>query len=98
MNLVGQKRLIDFQKNHPDCRQGLSYLSKKIKNSRYKNIHEFMNAFPAKTRALSKTRVLYNFKGNHYRIVFEINFNVEVVTVKFIGTHSEYDKVNPFAI
>lgn len=39
-------------------------------------------------------RVVFNIKGNDYRIIVEINYQYRVVYVRFVGTHAEYDKVN----
>jgi mRNA interferase HigB len=39
-------------------------------------------------------RVVFNIKGNDYRLVAKVNYKYRVVYVRFVGTHSEYDKVN----
>lgn len=39
-------------------------------------------------------RVIFNIKGNDYRLVVKINYQYRVVYVRFVGTHAEYDKVN----
>ncbi len=40
-------------------------------------------------------RVIFNIGGNHYRLVTHINYDFGIVYIKFIGTHSEYDKIDP---
>jgi len=39
-------------------------------------------------------RVVFNIKGNDYRLIVKINYQYRVVYVRFVGTHAEYDKVN----
>lgn len=39
-------------------------------------------------------RVVFNIKGNHYRLVVKVNYGHRTVYVRFVGTHAEYDKVN----
>ena len=39
-------------------------------------------------------RVVFNIKGNDYRLVAKINYQYRVIYVRFVGTHAEYDKVN----
>ncbi len=39
-------------------------------------------------------RVVFNIGGNKYRLVVEIQYRAGIVWVKYIGTHSEYDKIN----
>ncbi|WP_141050894.1 type II toxin-antitoxin system HigB family toxin [Aliarcobacter cryaerophilus] len=43
---------------------------------------------------LEDNRVIFNIKGNDYRLVVHIDYLRKIVRVKFIGTHSEYDKIN----
>jgi mRNA interferase HigB len=43
---------------------------------------------------LKDGRVVFNLAGNKYRIVVWINYPYRVVYVRFIGTHSQYDKIN----
>ena len=42
---------------------------------------------------LEDNRVIFNIKGNDYRLVVHIDYLRKIVRVKFIGTHSEYDKI-----
>lgn len=47
------------------------------------------------TASISKNkRVVFNIKGNSYRLVCFINYERQWVYIRFIGTHSEYDKIN----
>lgn len=43
---------------------------------------------------LEDNRVVFNIKGNDYRLIVHIDYLRKIVRVKFIGTHSEYDKIN----
>ncbi len=43
---------------------------------------------------LVDNRVVFNIGGNKFRLIVKINYNCGVVYIKFIGTHSEYDKIN----
>jgi mRNA interferase HigB len=39
-------------------------------------------------------RVVFNIKGNAYRLVVAIDYDFQVVFVRFIGTHKQYDKID----
>jgi len=43
---------------------------------------------------LEDNRMVFNIKGNNYRLIVRINYKYGVVWIRFIGTHAEYDKVN----
>lgn len=56
---------------------------------------------PAKVKAkyrsasiVGGSRVVFNIKGNAYRLVVKINYPYRVVYIRFVGTHAEYDTIN----
>jgi mRNA interferase HigB len=42
---------------------------------------------------LRNNRVVFNVKGNTYRLVVSVKYEFQVVYIRFIGTHAEYDKI-----
>ena len=42
--------------------------------------------------------IISNIKGNSYRLVVKINFELQTVWIRFIKTHREYDKINALTI
>ncbi len=43
---------------------------------------------------VSANRVVFNIKGNDYRLVVSINYQLQVIFIKWLGTHAEYDRVD----
>ncbi len=43
---------------------------------------------------IANNRVVFNIKGNSYRLVVAINYSFSVVYIRFVGTHKEYDKID----
>ncbi len=43
---------------------------------------------------VSAERVVFHVKGNDYRLVVAINYHFQVVLIKWLGTHKEYDSIN----
>lgn len=48
----------------------------------------------ANANIIANNRVVFNIKGNDYRLIVAIAYKMQYVYVKFIGTHAEYDKVD----
>lgn len=48
----------------------------------------------ANASVIANNRIVFNIKGNDYRLIVAIAYKMQFVYVKFIGTHAEYDKVN----
>ena len=49
-------------------------------------------------RPIGQNRHIFNIKGNSYRLVVKINFDLKTVWIRFIGTHDEYDRINALEI
>jgi len=47
-----------------------------------------------KASILKNNRIVFNICGNRYRLVVEINYKRQWVFIRFIGTHTDYDKIN----
>jgi len=50
--------------------------------------------FYATVSILKGSRVVFNIKGNSYRLVAKINYEKSWLFIRFIGTHKEYDQIN----
>jgi mRNA interferase HigB len=48
----------------------------------------------AKASIVGPDRVVFNIKGNNYRLVAAINYRHQIVFIKWIGTHADYDKID----
>ncbi|WP_206524198.1 type II toxin-antitoxin system HigB family toxin [Lujinxingia sediminis] len=47
---------------------------------------------------LKGNRVVFNIKGNTYRLIVSIAYRSQVVYIKFFGTHAEYDKIDALSV
>ncbi|WP_132777619.1 type II toxin-antitoxin system HigB family toxin [Sphingobacterium alimentarium] len=58
-----------------------------------KNLNELRSDYPSAS-ILDENRVCFNIKGNNYRLIVKINFDYQMMWIRFIGTHAEYDKID----
>jgi mRNA interferase HigB len=64
-----------------------------IGRARWRNPEDVKASYP-KASILKAGRVVFNIKGNDYRLVVRIQYQAGVVAVRFFGNHSEYDKID----
>ena len=83
----------EFWTKHPDCEQQLKAWYQEAEAARWKGPHEIKKEYPSAS-ILAGNRVVFNIKGNHYRLIVRINYDYGMVWIRFIGTHSQYDKID----
>ena len=93
MRVIAKKILKEFWEKHPDCEQQLKSWYQEAGNAEWKNSNEIKTEYPYAS-ILSDNRVVFNIKGNKYRLIVKISYTFQIIWIRFIGTHSEYDKIN----
>lgn len=93
MRVVAKKILREFWEKHSDCEQQLTSWYLEADNGTWKNWNELKNDYPSAS-ILNDNRVRFNIKGNNYRLIAKINFHYQMIWIRFIGTHAEYDKID----
>lgn len=91
MRLIGRKILTDFCQSHADVRNQISAWVGFVEHSEWKTPEDIKARF-ASVSFLPNNRVIFNLKGNSYRLEAKINYKLKIVKVVRIGTHAEYDK------
>jgi mRNA interferase HigB len=97
MRVIAKKTLREFWSRHPDCEQQLKAWYKEAEGARWKSPRDIKKYYPTAS-FLADNRVVFNIKGNHYRLIVRINYPYGVVWIRFIGKHSQYDKIDPLKI
>jgi mRNA interferase HigB len=93
VRVIAKKILRDFWEKHSDCEQQLKSWYKEASKAEWKNPREIKLEY-ASASILNENRIVFNIKGNHYRLIVKINYDYQMVWIRFIGTHKEYDKIN----
>lgn len=97
MRVIAKKILRDFWEVHSDCEQQLKSWFRGTSKAEWTNPNQIKTEYPSAS-ILNDNRVVFNIKGNKYRLIVKINFEYEMVWIRFIGTHKEYDAINATTI
>lgn len=93
MRIISKATLKSFWVKHNDCEQQLLTWYREAEKAEWTNTHDINQDYPSAS-FLEGNRVVFNIKGNRYRLIVKINYPYQMVWVRFIGTHAEYDKID----
>ena len=94
MDRIFSKRTIrEFWEKHPDSEQYLKTWYDTVQGSDWKSPSDVKKSY-ANASILKNGRVVFNIKGNDYRLVARINYEKKWLFVRFVGTHAEYDNID----
>jgi len=93
MRLLALKTIRLFWEKHADSESSLRAWVKRVNQAQWNSFSDVKKCFGS-ADVLPGNRVVFNIKGNKYRIVVKIHYNTGFMFIRFIGTHAEYDKIN----
>ncbi len=93
MRIVSLQTLRTYWETNPEVEQQLRAWHDEVISQKWEQPADIKARY-ASASILKKRRVVFNIKGNKYRLIVAVAFNVGVVYIKFIGTHKEYDEVD----
>jgi mRNA interferase HigB len=93
MRIIALRTLKQFWKKHPDAEHPLRQWYDDVRRADRGTPQELKSAY-ATASVVSSDRVVFNIKGNKYRLVVRLNYHYRIMYIRFIGTHTEYDEIN----
>ncbi len=93
MRIISRRTLKDFLEKHNDAEQQLEAWYYDVKNSNWQSPNDISKYYPSAS-FLNDNRVVFNIKGNRYRLIVKINYDFQIIYLRFVGTHAEYDKID----
>ena len=94
MRLISVGTLRAYYSKHPETETGIKVWVQKIKKANWENPNDVLETF-SKARPIKNSRVVFKINKNDYRIIVMVNYERKSVFVCFIGTHEEYDRIDP---
>ena len=93
MNVISKRTLVKFYEQYPQSKSALEVWHSDTRKATW-NTPEDIKQIYASASFIKDNRVVFNIKGNDFRLIVHIDYLRKIVRVKFIGTHSQYDKIN----
>ncbi|MBA2611246.1 MAG: type II toxin-antitoxin system HigB family toxin [Bacteroidetes bacterium] len=98
MNIYNKSTIIKFYKKERNAKLPLEIWQEEVNSKTWKSPNQLKQEYRANISILKNGRVVFNIKGNNYRLVATINCENEWLFIKFIGTHKEYNKKMPIQL
>ena len=93
MRVIAKGPLREFWTDHASAEQALKAWLADAEKVQWISPNHITENY-ANTSILGDSRVCFNIKGNSYRLVVKVLYQAQVVYIKFVGTHAEYDKID----
>jgi mRNA interferase HigB len=93
MQIISIKTLRNFWQRHASAEEPLKAWYHEANKASWHSFQDIKNRY-RHADVLSDNRVVFNIKGDSYRLVVRINYKSGCLFIRFVGTHAEYDKIN----
>ena len=92
MRVIAKKALVQYYTQQPDAETAISEWYHKTMNAHWENFAQIKETFNSADHVGNK-RIVFNIKGNQYRLIAIVLFRTQTVYIRFIGTHKEYNQI-----
>jgi len=93
MRIISRRILRDFWEKHPDARVPLQTWFHDVEHAIWNTPADIKTVYQ-NVSFVADNRVVFNIKGNQYRLVVVVVYRHGVVYIRFVGTHEEYDRID----
>ena len=99
MRVIARRTLREFvasragHKDQPALKTALDAWFDEVRKARWGNTADVRRLY-ATASIVSADRIVFNIKGNSYRLVVSVDFEKSIVWIKWLGTHRDYDRID----
>ena len=97
MRIIAWRVLAAYAAIHPETMTPLLRWRTVVQASRWASMDDVRRTVPG-ARILNSERVRFEVAGGNFRLIVAMKFDAQIVYVKFIGTHAEYDRIDALTI
>ena len=94
MRIIARRTLREFWEAQRDAEQPLKAWFAETSSATWDTPQAIKDQY-RHASFVADNRVIFNIGGNKYRLVVHVNYDFGIVLIKFVGTHSEYDRIDP---
>lgn len=93
MRIISKKVLREFWETHPNAKAAIQAWYEDALRGEWRTPLEVKNIY-SNASIIAGNRVVFNIKGNDYRLVVKIHYDRGQIYIRFVGTHRAYDAIN----
>ena len=93
MRIISERILREYWEAHADTRGPLEAWLEFVRRAKWEKPADAQKAYGDDV-VISSRRLVFNIKGNNYRLVADVHYNSGILFIRFIGTHAEYNKID----
>lgn len=97
MHIVSIQTLRLFWRKHPDAERPLRAWYALAERATWRSPSD-IKAVLGNASFIGTNRVIFNIKGNDYRLIVVVEYQKGRIFIRFVGTHAEYDRIDPATI
>jgi len=93
MNIITKRTILYYTGKYPAAKTALIIWFKEFSSKDFENFNELKQVY-GNASLIANHRIIFNIKGNEYRLIVSINFRTKAGYIIWFGLHKEYDKIN----
>ena len=97
MNVITKRTIIYYTEQYPQAKNQLLNWLKEFESASFNSFNELKEKH-RNASVVAKHRIIFNIKGNSFRLIISINFHTKAAYVIWFGSHEEYDNIDVAAI
>lgn len=92
MRVIAKRTLVKYYTEHPEVQTALEEWFTKTENAQWENFSQVKKTFNTADH-VGNNRIVFNIRGNKFRLVALVLFKNQMVYIRHIGTHKEYERI-----
>lgn len=93
MRIISRKTLVKYWQKYKETEQPLKAWYDEVLNAAWSSPNELKSQYK-NASIITNKRVVFNIKGNNYRLIVDVEYKIGIIFIVWIGTHEEYDRIN----